>query len=149
MTLPDFNEDGDLPPGVHPATLDEVLVRFGRGWPERRVAAGRLARIHHLANSTGKVARFIVFGSFVTSKPKPRDVDIVLIMDDSFDLASLPGDAAVVFQHHEADAQLGASVFWSTRSGAFGGEQAMIEYWQLKREGGFRGIVEIVPEVST
>jgi hypothetical protein len=27
-----------------------------------------------------------------------------------------------------------------------GGEQAMIEHWQIRREGGQRGIVEIVPE---
>ena len=33
------------------------------------------------------------------------------------------------------------------RSGAIGGEQAMIEYWQIRREGGKRGIVEIVKEL--
>jgi hypothetical protein len=31
---------------------------------------------------------------------------------------------------------------------AIGGEQAMIEYWQVRREGGQRGIVEIVEEGS-
>ena len=69
-----------------------------------------------------------------------------MIMEDEFDLTSVPGDVAVVFRHQDADAQLGASVFWSTRSGAFGGEQAMLEYWQIRREGGLRGILEIVPE---
>ena len=56
------------------------------------------------------------------------------------------GEAALVFQHAEADAHFGASVFWTRRSGAIGGEQAMIEYLQVRREGGQRGIVEIVPE---
>lgn len=51
-----------------------------------------------------------------------------------------------MFQHLEADAHFGASVFWARRSGALGGEQAMIEYWQVRREGGQRGLVEIVPE---
>lgn len=51
-----------------------------------------------------------------------------------------------MFRHMEADARFGASVFWTTRSGAIGGEQAMIEYWQARREGGRRGIVEIVEE---
>lgn len=46
----------------------------------------------------------------------------------------------------DADAQLGASIFWAPRSGAFGGEQAFVEYWQARREGGQRGIIEIVPE---
>jgi hypothetical protein len=27
-----------------------------------------------------------------------------------------------------------------------GGERAMIEYWQVRRQGGQRGIVEILPE---
>ena len=65
-------------------------------------------------------------------------------MEDAFDLASVTGEAALVFQHMEADAHFGASVFWTKRSGAIGGEQAMLEYWQARREGGRRGIVEIV-----
>ena len=76
----------------------------------------------------------------------PNDVDIILLMEDTFDLASVSGEAALVFQHSEADAHFGASIFWACRSGAIGGEQAMIEYWQVRREGGRRGIVEITPE---
>ena len=51
-----------------------------------------------------------------------------------------------MFQHMEADVHFGASVFWTKRSGAIGGEQAMIEYWQVRREGGQHGIIEIVRE---
>jgi predicted nucleotidyltransferase len=146
VALPDFNEDGDLPPGVYRATVAETLKRFGEGSAGRRLVAGRLSRIYQLATSTGKVARFVVFGSFVTDKEQPNDVDIILLMEDSFDLASVTGEAAVVFEHMEADARFGASVFWTRRSGAIGGEQAMIEHFQIRREGGRRGIVEIVPE---
>jgi hypothetical protein len=35
MPLPAFDEQGDLPVGVHQATLDEVLTRFGHGTPQR------------------------------------------------------------------------------------------------------------------
>jgi hypothetical protein len=82
------------------------------------------------------------------AKAGPNDVDIVLLMDDTFDLASVTGEAALVFQHLEAQAHFGASVFWTRCSGALGGEQLMIEYWQVRREGGQRGIVEIVSEGS-
>ena len=146
MALPAFNEEGDLPPGVHLATLQEIFQRFGQGTIQRRAVAERLNRIYQLAVSTGQLARIVVFGSFVTKKTDPRDVDIVLLMEDAFDLASITGEAANVFQHMEADAHFGASVFWSCRSGAIGGEQRMIEYWQARREGGQRGIVEIVLE---
>ncbi len=143
-TLPAFDADGDLPPGVYPATLAEVLGRLGSGSQQRRTVADRLRRIYLLAVSTRRLARFVVFGSFVTAKPDPNDVDIVMLMEDSFDLSTVTGEASLVFQHQEADTHFGASIFWSTRSGAFGGEQAMIEYWQMRRDGGRRGIVEIV-----
>lgn len=144
MAVPEFNAGGDLPPGIYPVTLVEAIARFGHGSPQRRVVADRLDRVYQLAASTGHLARFVVFGSFVTAKPDPRDVDVVILMDDTFDVSRVAGDVAVVFDHAEADAQLGASVFWACQSGAFGGEQAMVEYWQARREGGLRGIIEIV-----
>lgn len=146
MTLPAFNEDGDLPPSVYRATLGEVLQRFGLGSVQRRTVGDRLSRVYALAKSTGKLGRFVVFGSFITSKAEPNDVDLVLLMEDTFDLASVSGEAALLFRHMEADTHFGASVFWTRRSGAIGGEQAMIEYWQIRREGGQRGIVEIISE---
>ena len=148
MALPAFNDDGELPPGAHRATLAEVLERFGQGSIRRCAVADRLARIYQLVASTGQLARFVVFGSFVTAKTEPNDVDIVLLMEDTFELASVRGEAALVLQHLAADAHFGASVFWARRSGAIGGEQAMLEYWQVRREGGQRGIVEIIGEES-
>jgi hypothetical protein len=148
VNLPAFNEEGDLPPGVHRATLSDVLKRFGQGSVRRCAVAARLSRLHQLAVATGQLARFVVFGSFITAKADPNDVDVILLMEDSFDLAAVTGEAALVFQHMEADAHFGASVFWTKRSGALGGDQAMIEYWQARREGGLRGIVEIVGEDS-
>jgi uncharacterized protein DUF6932 len=144
MALPAFNEDGDLPPGVHLATLSEVLERFGQGSLQRRAVADRLKRLYQLAASTGQLARFAVFGSFVTAKEEPNDVDVILLMEDTFDLAAVTGEAALMFRHGEAATHFGASVFWTHRCGVIGGEQAMIEYWQARREGGQRGIVEIV-----
>jgi hypothetical protein len=148
LSLPPFNEEGDLPPGVYPATLTGVLIRFGQGSIQRQAVANRLKRIYSLVASTGHLARFVLFGSFITAKAEPKDVDILLIMEDSFDLAAVAGEAALVFRHLEADTKFGASVFWTKRSGALGGVQAMIEYWQVRRDGGQRGIIEIVGERS-
>ena len=148
MPLPPFNAVGDLPPGVHSSTLREVLARFGQGSPRRLVVASRLGRIDHLARSTGQLARLIVFGSFITDKPEPNDVDVFLLMEDSFDVASIVGEARLVFDHAAADAHFGASVFWTRRLAAFGGEQAAVEFWQSKRDGGIRGIIEIGLESS-
>lgn len=146
MVLPDLTKTGDLPKGVYAASLPEVLFRFGAGSPQRKFLALRLQRIHRVAVETGHLARFIVFGSFVTSKPRPQDVDVFMIMDDNFDVGQLSGEALKLFDHAAAQAHFGCSVFWVRRLAALGGEQATIEYWQIKRDGTLRGIVEISSE---
>ena len=140
---PKFNECGDLPQGIHPATLEDVFRRFART-PRRAVTARRLERIYKLVISTGHLGRLIVFGSFITTKIEPNDVDIFLLMDDSFDVRQVSPEASLVFDHTAAQNLLGASVFWIRREAALGGEEATIAHWQLKRDGRKRGIVEVV-----
>jgi hypothetical protein len=140
---PSLNELGDLPPGIHPATLGEIIERFGRDSFRRAIAARRLARILSLVLATGHLARFVVFGSFITAKAEPNDVDIFLVMDDNFDVRKVAGEAAILFDHLAAQNYEGAS-FWVRRLGALGGEQVTIEDWQFKRDGTRRGIVEII-----
>ena len=144
--LPAFRANGDLPSGVHPATLHETLGWFGVGSVQRVAVAQRLRRTHALAASTGYLARFIVFGSFVTAKREPNDVDLFLLMDDAFDVTRVTGEPRLLFDHAAAQAHFGASVFWIRRLAALGGEQATVEHWQIRRDGGLRGVVEIVPE---
>jgi hypothetical protein len=84
MLLPDFNELGDLPLGVHPATIDEVIARFGQAGLQRQLVTKRLLRVFEFAKGTGYLERFVIFGSYVTAKPNPNDVEIVLVMQDDF-----------------------------------------------------------------
>ncbi len=49
-SLPAFDESGDLPVGVHQATLQEVIQRFGRASARREAIAARLQRIYALAS---------------------------------------------------------------------------------------------------
>jgi hypothetical protein len=101
-----------------------------------------------LAYSTGQVARFIVFGSFVTAKIVPGDVDIFLLMEDTFDSNQVRGETAIIFDHLAGHNIEGASVFWIRRQAAIGGEQATLEHWQLKRDKTQRGIVEVTTDDS-
>jgi hypothetical protein len=98
------------------------------------------------AQGSGHLARFLVFGSFVTDEPAPNDVDVFLLMEDTFDASRITGEARLLFDHTAAEVHFGASVFWLRRLAAWEGEQAAREYWQAKRGGGQRGIVEIIPE---
>jgi hypothetical protein len=142
--LPEFDGNGNLPLGVHQATLDEVLRRFGMNSLRRRIVARRLERVYNLAHGTGQVAKFVIFGSFVTAKPEPRDVDIFMLMEDTFDVSRVEGKAKIIFDHMAAENAEGASVFWLRRATALGGEQAAVEHWQIKRDGTRRGIVEVI-----
>ncbi len=141
--LPEFNSQGDLPPGIHKATLEDILKCFA-GTPRRAVIARRLERIYSLAYLTGHLSRFVIFGSFITAKAEPNDVDIFLLMEDSFDVSKVSTEARLVFDHTAAQNLLGASVFWIRRAAALGGEEATIAHWQIKRDGNKRGIVEVV-----
>ncbi len=61
MPLPTFDSHGDLPVGVHRATLAEVIERFGHGTSQREVVTSRLVHIYGLVQRTGKLLRFVIF----------------------------------------------------------------------------------------
>ena len=143
-TWPEFNATGDLPVGLHRATLAEVVEHFGPGNPRRVVLGQRLARIFSLVAQTGCLRRFILFGSFVTHKPEPGDLDIFLIMEDAFEVSQVRGEARILFDHLAAQSFAGASIFWLRRMAALDGEHAAVEHWQIKRDGSRRGIVEVI-----
>ena len=145
---PEFDNNGDLPVGIHRATLPEVLQHFGTGTVQRQLVGQRLERIYNLALGTGQMARFIVFGSFVTAKPSPEDVDIFMMMEDSFDVNQVSNEAAIIFDHQAVQNVIGASVFWIRRLAAIGGEREALEYWQIKRDKTRRGIVEVISDDS-
>ena len=87
-----------------------------------------------------------VFGSYVSDVAEPNEVDVILVMQDDFRLASCPAESLVLFDHSRADAELGASVFW-VRPGMLLGEplEQFLAHWERKRDGRRRGIVEIRP----
>jgi hypothetical protein len=145
VALPELNEAGDLPPGIHRARLDEVTARFGSGSGQRQDVTARLIRIYQLAAGTGKLARAVVFGSYITNKEAPNDVDVILVMADDFDPATCDADTQTLFDHREVADRFGASVFWLCTGSLI--RETMDEFlghWQIKRDVTLRGIVEIV-----
>ncbi len=142
--FPNFNENGDLPVGIYVSTLEQVVEHFGTQNLRRRGIARRLVRIYNLAAGTGELKRFVIFGSFITDKVVPNDIDIFLLMNDSFDPSAVTGEASVIFSNLAAQEYEGASIFWLRSFAAIGGEQSAVEDWQYKRDDTRRGIVEVV-----
>jgi hypothetical protein len=85
--IPEFNENGLLPAGIHSATIAEVEGRFGQESEIRRAQMQSLLWLHDLAKQAG-VERLIINGSFVTDVLEPNDVDCILLLG-----ADYPRDA--------------------------------------------------------
>ena len=144
MPLPEFDSVGDLPEGVYQATMDEIRARFGYGTPQRQAVTARLLRIYHLAAATGKLDRVIIFGSYITTKPDPNDVDVILVMHDDFEVHACDAATRRLFDHTQATEAFGASIFWLRPSMLFLETlEEFIEHWQIKRDLTRRGIVEV------
>lgn len=145
MALPGFDSNGDLPAGLHAANLSEMAERFGQG-PMRQERMNLLKDIHQKVIATGKALRFVVFGSFVTAKAEPRDLDVVLVMKDDFSLAACDEETRILFDHQRAEAEIGASMFWVCPSVLL--RESLDEFlagWGIKRDLTHRGVVEVVP----
>ena len=78
--IPPFNDDGYLPAGIHPATLDEIAERFGSESELRRVQMDSVRWLVEIARRA-RAKRIVLNGSFVTEQYEPNDVDCVLLID--------------------------------------------------------------------
>jgi hypothetical protein len=146
MSLPAMLPNGYLPPGVHAATQSDIVERFGTSTPRRQVLASRLQELLSLARTTGKLQRAFVWGSFVTDKPFPRDLDVFLLMQEGFDreFVRLSPTQRSVFEHERARLLFEADVFWATESVGIEELTSWLSVYQLSRDMVQRGIVEVI-----
>lgn len=71
--IPEFNEDGCLPPGIYEASFEEVKARFGFSGKRKKLLQG----MADLLNQCRMLHCDILYvdGSFVTAKLSPGDYD--------------------------------------------------------------------------
>jgi hypothetical protein len=81
--IPEFDDNGYLPPGIHPATLAEIEARFGSDPEIRRAEMQSLHWLIDLARRAA-VKRIVLNGSFVAGRYEPNDVDCALLIDAEF-----------------------------------------------------------------
>ncbi len=88
----------------------------------------------------------MIFGSYVTSKEEPNDVDLVLVMKNDFSLDACDWETRVLFDHQRAQSRVGASIFWLVPCAVLRGSlEDFILDWGIKRDLSRRGIVEVIP----
>jgi hypothetical protein len=81
--IPEFQENGYLPAGVHQATFEEIKARFGQETEIRRAQTESLEWLIDVLKRSG-ASRLVINGSFVTDDPEPNDVDCVVLIDAGF-----------------------------------------------------------------
>ena len=141
--LPDLTNNGELPPGVHLATWPEFESRFGCSSPRRLWLSGRFRTILELAATGGRLRRVFVWRSFVTAKPAPRDLDILLIMSDDFEVDQMSAAAQAIFDCTKAKLLFESDIFWARVSIGQEALDLWLETYQTSRSFRKRGIVEL------
>ncbi|MFN0105358.1 MAG: DUF6932 family protein [Bryobacteraceae bacterium] len=118
-------------------------TRFGTTTLRRMWLFGRLQALVALAVRTGKLSRVFIWGSFVTAKASPKDLDILLIMDEDFETDRVDSPIQAIFNSTRAKLLFEADVFWARDS--IGDEilRTWLETYQISRSFRKRGIVEL------
>ncbi len=89
--IPDCDDHGYLPPGIYPATLDQIAARFGRESELRQERNGVAAAwLVDLARRCRAAANRGKWQFLLTDGLEPNDVDCVLLIGPDF-----PRDSAV------------------------------------------------------
>ena len=147
MVLPEFDDVGNLPPGVHAATWTEIAGRFGYT-PARRVLIEGLARTLELLAAVG-CRRMWLDGSFVTRTEQtlgrdPADFDLCWDIA-GVDLAALsrrePALDPLRPDRQAVRQRYGGDLFFALEPLSVG----LVEAFQYDREGRRRGIVLLDP----
>ena len=116
VVLPELTAEGELPAGVHTAGWQEFQSRFCSSSPRRIWLSNRLLTLVQLAATSRKLQRIIIWGSFVTAKPAPKDVDVLLIMDEDFEVDQVAAPVQEIFNSVRAKLLFDSDVFWARTS---------------------------------
>ena len=144
MSIPSFDFDGNLPPGIHLCTWEEAREKLAFNSRRQELLAG-LKRACDVLKQAG-CDKIYIDGSFATNKEFPGDFDVCW-NDNNVDLKLLSELDPVLldFSHKRAaqKAKYGGELFLaSTIADAQG--QTFLEFFQRDRNGNPKGIVEIL-----
>ncbi|MEK7275539.1 MAG: hypothetical protein AAB296_03605 [Candidatus Desantisbacteria bacterium] len=142
--IPEFERSGNLPKALHKITLGEIKMILGTSSARRKWLFGNLEKIIELAKSTEKLERVIIWGSFVSDKEFPQDIDLLLIMKDDFLVDKVDHEARKVFDYAGSRIMFNADIFWAKSSIGDENISLWLETYQMTRDFKARGIVEVI-----
>jgi hypothetical protein len=148
MPIPELNENGFLPEGIHEASLEEVRERFGRfqRTDQRPALFARLSTYLAEVRASGLAEAVILDGSFVTAKDEPSDIDLILVLrPDRDDRAELRPFEYNAVSKHRVRRRFRFDVV-SAREGSDEYEES-VNFFQLVRgQSDLRkGVIKVIP----
>ena len=141
--IPEFTEQGFLPPGIHQATRNEFKERFAifQRSDRRLRLFEQLNPLLDQAAQAGIVKRMLIAGSFVTAKAEPNDFDCIVVLDPS-----IVGRSLRPFEYNLVSRKMARRLFGGDVMPALDDSPALqqyLQFFQTARDGQVIGIVEI------
>lgn len=147
MTIPAFDHNGNLPPGVYRTTMAEITNRFAWNEKRRKLCKGLGRAVANLG--AAGVRRVWIAGGFVSSKDEPNDVD------GCWDY--VPGDLDVsrldpVFLDRDPPREAMKRVYgvdflisWRSLADPEAHGATVLEFFQKDQDGNAKGILLLEP----
>lgn len=139
MSIPKLQDNNELPPGEHLASLQEVEMVYGVS-TERRVSlmSGLLAAVTNF--EAAGVNTIWVNGSFVTNKKEPNDIDGCWEYNSAVDINIL--DPIFLGSRNEMKKKYGLDFFIANYVEA-GSGLPFPKFFQKNRDGSAKGIIVV------
>jgi hypothetical protein len=145
--IPEFTEDGLLPPGIYQTDFEDLEGKMG--WSRRRLALlDGLESALELMAANG-VMRVYLDGSFVTDKDRPNDIDGCYDLEESTTAEELEALTPIFPPSPDNRAkakELYGVDFFPAAATELGSGQPFLQFFQKDRQGRERGV--LVLEVS-
>jgi len=141
-----FNENGWLLEGIYGCTLDEAAERFGKfqGSDRRPQLWVRFTEFMRELKACEFLEAVLVDGSFVSAKPDPNDIDLVLVVASAHDFSTdLPPVQYNLLAQQRVRRRFGFDIV-VVKNSSDSLEQAVAFFQQVKQRPGVKkGILKI------
>jgi hypothetical protein len=142
LMIPEFDSNGNLPPGVYFCEWQEFKERFGKTRRRVLLMAGLEMAMQELKTAGCRV--IYINGSFVTSEPNPGDFD-ACYDNETVDIENLRINAPRLLNHYDRAGQKAkykGEIFPSNQPvGSYGDNS--FNFFQCDRRGNKKGIIAI------
>ena len=139
MGIPAVQPNGELPPGEHQASLDEVEARYGVSTDCRKLLMRGLRKAASNFELSG-VSTLWINGSFITDKEEPNDIDGCWEYTPAVDTKKL--DRVFLGTRKEMQNKYGLDFFIANIVEA-GSGLPFPKFFQVNRDGDPKGIIVV------